>query len=307
MSIIRVANREQYANIHQNTIDDLSISWEARGLLLYLLGRCDDWRVSPEQLAKYGKAGRDKVYRMLKELRDSGYARKIAIRNEVGKIERWEYVIYERPFTGIQEVVKSPYTESQEMDGDKPFPENTEMEEQPVDNSNDPDTSFQEVGPDTENTEEVKINDLAPLPENPEVDPLPENPDTGFPDTDFRTLTNTDKYSILNIPSINIFNINLLGKGSVDKPDEPIFHIPYNGQLWTVSFNDIQQLKTDFPHIDVEESLGCFAMKVKEEGQAGRRYSKPFPEAVDWWLDNRTKYELNQQEPGHPALAGGAQ
>ena len=75
MSIIRLPRRDRYAVISSACIEDKRLSWEARGLLIYLLSKKDNWQVKIKDLINQTKdclgvrSGRDKVYKVLKELR----------------------------------------------------------------------------------------------------------------------------------------------------------------------------------------------------------------------------------------------
>lgn len=79
MSIIRAARKTQFYVLPTTTIEDTRLSWEARGLLIYLLQKPDHWNACVKRLIEQTKnclgkaAGRDKVYAILKELRMAGY------------------------------------------------------------------------------------------------------------------------------------------------------------------------------------------------------------------------------------------
>lgn len=67
--------------------EDSRLSWAARGLLIYLLGKPDDWEVSVSHLTKQTSqtakhSGRDAVYGLLAELEAAGYLRKQPVRSE---------------------------------------------------------------------------------------------------------------------------------------------------------------------------------------------------------------------------------
>ena len=49
------------------------LSWEARGLLAYLLSKPDNWQVRLHDLMARGPAGEHKIRRMLRELEENGY------------------------------------------------------------------------------------------------------------------------------------------------------------------------------------------------------------------------------------------
>lgn len=79
MSIVRLPRRHRFSVISADCIEDKRLSWEARGLLVYLLSKKDDWVVQIKDLINQTRgclgvrSGRDKVYKLLKELRCAGY------------------------------------------------------------------------------------------------------------------------------------------------------------------------------------------------------------------------------------------
>jgi hypothetical protein len=83
--------------LDQQAVDDERLSWAARGLLLYLLARPDDWKVLVKDLQRRGDLKRDGIYKLLKELRNTGYAQYVSIRDEQGRIRGGVYYIYEQP------------------------------------------------------------------------------------------------------------------------------------------------------------------------------------------------------------------
>lgn len=100
---IRRAPRAQsgFTHIENRIINDRRIGWAARGLLIYLLSKPDDWKVSvPALIAETGEAisrtGRDGVYSLLHELREAGYA-SLDRSREAGKITSCHWVISEEP------------------------------------------------------------------------------------------------------------------------------------------------------------------------------------------------------------------
>lgn len=53
---------------------DDTLSWEARGLLAYLLTKPDDWEVQLDDLVQAGSGTKEEVRRILTELEERGYA-----------------------------------------------------------------------------------------------------------------------------------------------------------------------------------------------------------------------------------------
>lgn len=164
-SIIRVEKNKDnpYVMIDNRIFTDERISWEAKGLLGYLISRPDDWTVMVGDLVNRSTNGRDAVYNMIRELRIYGYVTREDERNEKGKIERVNYRVHETSCGMDMEL----YQEEQER--------KQKAREKRA----------------------AKKRVHGPLPENQETDknasyPLPEKPYTVKPDTENTYITNTD-------------------------------------------------------------------------------------------------------------------
>lgn len=102
MSIIRASADAPFSRIPYAALNDDRLSWEARGLLSYLLSKPNTWRVQLKDLLKQtlnaiGKtARRDKVYAILKELRAAGYITREFIRRD-GEFKGVDYEISDTP------------------------------------------------------------------------------------------------------------------------------------------------------------------------------------------------------------------
>ncbi len=71
------------------------LSLEAKGLLVYLLSKPDNWRVRVPDLMKQCNIGRDKAYRILKELEDNGHLQRSQEHVEAGRFAEQIITIYE--------------------------------------------------------------------------------------------------------------------------------------------------------------------------------------------------------------------
>ena len=97
MTIRKVTGLEGGFSIVPNaTLNDM-LSWEAIGLLAYLCSKPDDWEICIQQLINQSKktphpSGRDKTYRILKELQAAGYVHKQKARRG-GRFTGIEYVV----------------------------------------------------------------------------------------------------------------------------------------------------------------------------------------------------------------------
>lgn len=102
MAIIRAPRPDTNFYILDKKIsEDKRLSWAARGLLIYLLGKPNHWTVSPAALVNETKdsakaSGRDFVYGLLKELLSTGYLRRIQ-NKKAGQFDSVDYVVSETP------------------------------------------------------------------------------------------------------------------------------------------------------------------------------------------------------------------
>jgi hypothetical protein len=101
MAIIRGSRPDKNFYILDKTIsEDKRLSWGARGLLVYLLGKPDHWRVSTAALINETAgtrihSGRDAVRAFLSELLSVGYLTRTPARDESGKIAGYDYFVSE--------------------------------------------------------------------------------------------------------------------------------------------------------------------------------------------------------------------
>lgn len=94
--IIRIQKSENYTHISNIPANDKELSWEARGVLYYLLTKPNGWECRNQDLINKGPAGEEKVERILDELQSVGYLTRKRVQGEDGKFD-WETTIYEEP------------------------------------------------------------------------------------------------------------------------------------------------------------------------------------------------------------------
>lgn len=104
--IIRSTRPESNFYLLDKTIsEDKKLSWAARGLLIFLLGKPDNWRVSVEYLSQQTnesskKTGKQGIYSLLDELIDVGYvvrSDKQAHDEKTGFLLGYDYTVYDSP------------------------------------------------------------------------------------------------------------------------------------------------------------------------------------------------------------------
>ncbi len=106
MSIIRSPKPESnFYLLDKRLSEDKKLSWASRGLLIFLLGKPDNWRISAEYLAQQTnesskKTGKQGVYSLLDELIVAGYvvrSDKQAHDEKTGFLLGYDYVVYDSP------------------------------------------------------------------------------------------------------------------------------------------------------------------------------------------------------------------
>ena len=103
MSIIRAPRPEgNFYLLNKAISEDRRLSWAARGVLVFLLGKPDHWEISVAHLrgetAKSSKpTGRDGVYGLLQELISAGYVRRHQGRSDSGVLGEINYLVSESP------------------------------------------------------------------------------------------------------------------------------------------------------------------------------------------------------------------
>lgn len=107
MSIIRAPRPEgNFYLLSKSISEDHRLSWGARGMLVFLLGKPDHWKVSPSHLRGETAAcakptGRDGIYALLDELISAGYVRRQQPRNEAGVLGEVSYLVSETPLPDL--------------------------------------------------------------------------------------------------------------------------------------------------------------------------------------------------------------
>jgi hypothetical protein len=107
--------------------EDTRLSWGARGLLVFLLGKPDNWRVSlayliNQTLDAAKPLGRDGVYSLLHELINIGYVQRVRAVRADGTFGTTDYLVAESTHTANPEVDTKP----------KPQQENPKVDEKNV-------------------------------------------------------------------------------------------------------------------------------------------------------------------------------
>lgn len=104
-TIFRAAHGTQnpYFLMRRLTVQDDRLSFEARGVIAYLLSKSDNWEINESELRKAGGIGRDKMRRIIGELVELGYMSKEQLHSQAdetkGRFLQNVYYLHEEPLT----------------------------------------------------------------------------------------------------------------------------------------------------------------------------------------------------------------
>ena len=96
MSTIRVSKDRNYSVINNTVLNDMRLSWKAKGIAAYLLSKPDDWKIVRENLVSQSDDGITAVRTALQELERCGYLVRTRRQGDDGRFE-WESMLYETP------------------------------------------------------------------------------------------------------------------------------------------------------------------------------------------------------------------
>lgn len=134
--IKRAKRKNNFTTVNNDYLQDINLSWKAKGLITYVMSLPDDWQLNISDLKNRSKDGRDSTANGINELIENDYCRRIRNRNVGGVFAGFDYVVTDVKF---EPQTENPYMV--EPQTEKPNTEN-------------PNTA----NPNTENTEQINTN-----------------------------------------------------------------------------------------------------------------------------------------------------
>ena len=107
-----VKKKENFTTIHNNLILDESISWKAKGILIYMLSKPVGWKYKSSEIAKNATDGRDSVRNGLKELVENGYISRQ--KNSDGSLTY--YIFEDKRQNNIKDYLQKSETKNPKLD-----------------------------------------------------------------------------------------------------------------------------------------------------------------------------------------------
>lgn len=236
MTIIRCAHDDYYhpfVRVTRPTAQNKALTYEALGMLTYLLSQADDWVVGVDNLIREG-CRRDRVYRILKELTDAGHLVHERVGVGQSKPPVWaDRTVYEQPITPSTKSAKSgfgaPVPEKPDLATTSESPPNPEKPEPAKSSaSRAPLPAFQEHSGQEQELKEQKLRDKDQERDAParESTPLTFAHANGFGRT-----SNGHNPAVLAVKAHPVFQAYVRGRGNIE-PDVPPPNAP--GMLETL-------------------------------------------------------------------------
>ena len=145
MAIIRKKQKDRFSIVDNKVIEDKRLSFKARGLLIYMLSKPDDWKFYTEELAKRSdKDGISAIKSALNEIESTGYLTRKQEHKKNGQFASQDWILTD--ISTISPQVEKPLA-------DKPLAGKALADNQPL-----PNTDFK-PNTDLSNTDRSLIGD----------------------------------------------------------------------------------------------------------------------------------------------------
>lgn len=170
-TIRRTKRTGNFTTVRNEYLQDVNLSWKAKGLITYIMSLPPDWQLNLSDLKNRSKDGRDATAAGLRELITNGYCQRCKVRGDGGTFVGCDYVVSdikefepqtENPFMDAPQtenpVAVNPETEK--PDTGKPTLINTNLTKDSntlnTNPSNTPQNAFASLFPDEPKVEEPK-------------------------------------------------------------------------------------------------------------------------------------------------------
>ncbi len=97
-----------YVMVDKRFVNNPNLSWKAKGILLYLLSKPDDWEIYESDIEKHATDGRDACRSGIRELENAGHIKRVQHRDENGRMSSMEYHVYETSTVDVKSVDGNP-------------------------------------------------------------------------------------------------------------------------------------------------------------------------------------------------------
>ncbi len=123
--------KSRFTAISRELAQDTSLSFAARGMMLYLLSKSDNWSAQLKDLMRAGDCGMKAIRALLQELESAGYMRRICQHN--GKQLEWITEVYEEPVNTEERTISKGRTKKKQS---SPLVNSAPVNSAPVNSAN---------------------------------------------------------------------------------------------------------------------------------------------------------------------------
>ena len=111
---IRRTNRTgNFTTVRNEYLQDVNLSWKAKGLITYIMSLPPDWQLNLSDLKKRSKDGRDATAAGLRELITNGYCQRCKVRGDGGTFVGCDYEVSDiKEFEPEQPQTENPFMDT---------------------------------------------------------------------------------------------------------------------------------------------------------------------------------------------------
>jgi uncharacterized phage protein (TIGR02220 family) len=98
--ITRQKRKDNYTVVNNSILQNPTLSWAAKGMLVYLLHLPDNWQINVADLSNRSKNGRDGTATIIKELMDEGYLTRQKMLTDQKRFAGYDYTVNDESVYG---------------------------------------------------------------------------------------------------------------------------------------------------------------------------------------------------------------
>ena len=112
-TIRRAKRTGNFTTVRNEYLQDVNLSWKAKGLITYIMSLPPDWQLNLYDLKKRSKDGRDATAAGLRELITNGYCQRYKIRSDGGTFAGCDYEVSDiKEFEPEQPQTENPFMDT---------------------------------------------------------------------------------------------------------------------------------------------------------------------------------------------------
>lgn len=112
-TIRRTKRTGNFTTVRNEYLQDVNLSWKAKGLITYIMSLPPDWQLNLSDLKKRSKDGRDATAAGLRELITNGYCQRYKVRGDGGAFVGCDYEVSDiKEFESERPQTESPFMDT---------------------------------------------------------------------------------------------------------------------------------------------------------------------------------------------------